>query len=75
MIHIAWGYDLVDSNGNIQISIQPKSYDKDSLYSKDKWFVKNYAQKNSFYVDRINNIPKLLKDFTPSEFTGFKFKN
>lgn len=59
------GYDLVDSNNNIQIEIEPKD---------DGWFVKNNVSKSSFRVSNMNEIPGKLKGFKPSKNTGSTFK-
>ncbi len=67
------GFDLIDSEGYIQISIEPISYRKDSVYKKDKWLVHDYVNNRRFYVDKINNIPNELTGFIPQK-TSFILK-
>lgn len=33
------GFDICKKNGEIIVSLEPKSYRKDSIYSKDKWWI------------------------------------
>ena len=69
------GYDLVDVDNYIQLSIEPREYNKDSVYSKDKWFISDYTAEGTsvFYVKNINEIPKILTNFTPKK-TGHKLR-
>ena len=64
------GFDLVDADGNIQITLEPKSYGNDSMYSKDKWLVSDKSNKKSFYISSLRELSKITGEFVGH--TGFK---
>jgi len=67
-------FDLVDSNNNLLVNIEPKSYNENSIYGKIKWLVHDYTSKpyKSYYINSLKELSKVLGDFTVFNNTGFK---
>ena len=52
------GLDLMDVNGNVIITIEPVSYAKGSIYSKDKWKV--CYNSTLYYISTLNVLHKKI---------------
>lgn len=66
----SFGYDLVDSSNNIQVTIAPVNYS-----NGDKWMVVDYTSNRPegiFYMKSLQQITSKLQAFKPIGFTGFK---
>lgn len=66
------GFDLVNNNNQIQLTIEPVDYVKNSMYSKDRWLIKDKVNGTSFYIQTITQLPQKLDNWSPIEHTGYQ---